>query len=124
MSFDWASVVLTTVISGSVNVAIWFLFKRQIDRQDQKLHDQSMELRELREKRVTAVEEFQKETMTRAACAAMHHLLEKRLDQGTDDFRTIRDDISIMRASIERIGGLLDHVLKNMGLHMIGDKVR
>lgn len=119
MTFDWASVILTTVISGTANVAIWFLFKRQIDHQDQKIHDQDMELRDVRDKRLAHVEAKLEDKMSKAACMAVHSAVEKRLDQGTDDFRAMREDISIIRGEMQRMSGLLDHVLRNTGLHLI-----
>lgn len=115
MTFDIGGAAVAAV----VNAAMWFLFKRQIDKQDRRLELQEAEIRELRDQGLAVLSKRVDECMPRATCEIMHGQIERRLDQGTNDFRSIRDDISIMRAATERNSALLEHVLRNMGLHLI-----
>jgi hypothetical protein len=105
--------------SSVVGAIFWWLFRRPMEAMEHELHDQRQEIATLRDQRIAKLEEKSDEAMTRGACLAAHAMLEKRLDQGTADFRDIRDDIGIIRASVERLSGSLDLILKNMGLHML-----
>lgn len=118
---NWATViatgVVTTLIALLFNGAAWFLFRRQIERQDSTIASLLRDLRDLRERRMRDVEEKLEDICPRVTqCEATQVGIDRRLQQGAADFRAIRDDISLMRASVEGVSREIKLVLGSMKL--------
>jgi len=123
---DWATVVgaglASAVLQAIVSTVVWTVFRRQIELLDSKIAQQRQEIVSLHEDRIRVMREEIAGLMPRGECAAIVAQQQRRLDDGADEFRGLRQDIALLRADLARVHSAMDLLLRRAKVVLEGDE--
>ena len=120
MVLDFTTIIvtclLTSVISGGVNLGLWGAVKRSIELRDKKLADMEKKLTEMGEVRIKNIEDAMARRVSRELCEKEHQQLNKRLEEGSGEFRDHGADITLLKTSNAVIVANLKLIMSSMHL--------